>query len=92
MLCGLDAQVCRAAGVPLIINDRVDVALATGPDVGVHVGQDDIPAADVRRLLGPHRILGVSVKCVEQVRLVLGLTTGQKSDLKQQLRNPCCRC
>ncbi|GAX85128.1 hypothetical protein CEUSTIGMA_g12548.t1 [Chlamydomonas eustigma] len=55
-------QVCRSAGVPLIINDRVDIALAVGPDVGVHVGQDDMPAQAVRKLLGPSRILGVSVK------------------------------
>ncbi len=36
-------QACRAAGVPLVINDRVDIALALGPDVGVHVGQSDLP-------------------------------------------------
>ena len=41
-------------GVPLLINDRVDVALAAGAD-GVHVGQDDMAAADARRLLGPRR-------------------------------------
>lgn len=40
-------KVCRAAGVPLVINDRVDIALALGPDVGVHVGQGDIPCAEV---------------------------------------------
>ncbi|CAG9463330.1 unnamed protein product [Pedinophyceae sp. YPF-701] len=53
--------VCRAHGVPLIINDRVDVALAVGAD-GVHVGQSDMPARDVRALIGPDRILGVSCK------------------------------
>ena len=47
-------------GVPLIINDRIDVALAVDAD-GVHVGQDDLPAAETRRLLGPGKILGVSV-------------------------------
>ena len=55
---------CRSAGVPLIINDRVDIALAVGAD-GVHVGQDDLPAATVRRLIGPDMVLGVSVKSVE---------------------------
>lgn len=60
------AAVCAAARVPLVINDRVDVALALGPDVGVHVGQSDIPAAVVRALLGPGRMLGVSVKTVEE--------------------------
>lgn len=56
---------CRAAGVALIINDRVDVALAIGAD-GVHVGQDDIPAEAVRKVLGPDCILGVSVKTEEE--------------------------
>lgn len=58
--------VTRPAGIPLIINDRVDVMLATAAD-GVHVGQSDIPADRVRRLIGPHRILGVSVEAVEEV-------------------------
>ncbi|ABU60153.1 thiamine phosphate synthase [Roseiflexus castenholzii] len=57
----------RAAGVPLIVNDRVDVALALDAD-GVHVGQDDIPADMVRRIIGPARILGVSVATVEQAQ------------------------
>jgi thiamine-phosphate pyrophosphorylase len=48
-----------ARGVPLIINDRVDIALAIDA-AGVHVGQEDIPAADVRRILGPDKLLGVS--------------------------------
>lgn len=48
-------------GVPLIINDRVDVALAAGA-AGVHVGQSDLPAADARALLGPDAIVGLSVE------------------------------
>jgi thiamine-phosphate pyrophosphorylase len=51
--------------VPLIINDRVDVALAVGAD-GVHIGQSDMPYADVRRLMGPDAIVGLSVETVEQ--------------------------
>ena len=47
-------------GVPLIINDHVDIALAIDAD-GVHVGQDDLPVAEVRRLIGPDKILGLSV-------------------------------
>ena len=47
--------------VPLIINDRVDVALAAGAD-GVHVGQDDMPYALARRLMGPGAIIGLSVE------------------------------
>jgi thiamine-phosphate pyrophosphorylase len=50
-------------GVPLVINDRVDVALAAGAD-GVHVGQDDMPAQEARRLLGPNAIVGLSIKSV----------------------------
>lgn len=57
---------CRARRVPLLINDRVDVALAVDAD-GVHVGQDDLPAAVVRRMIGPDKLLGVSVKTVEEV-------------------------
>jgi thiamine-phosphate pyrophosphorylase len=51
--------------VPLIINDRVDVALAAGAD-GVHVGQEDMHPADARRLLGPEAIIGLSVKTLAQ--------------------------
>jgi thiamine-phosphate pyrophosphorylase len=51
--------------VPLLINDRVDVALAAGAD-GAHVGQDDMAVADARRLLGRGAIIGLSIKTVEQ--------------------------
>ncbi len=52
-------------GVPLIVNDRVDVALACGAD-GVHVGQKDMAPADARRLVGPDMILGLSVSSLEE--------------------------
>lgn len=52
-------------GVPLLINDRVDVALAAGAD-GVHVGWDDMTVPDARRLLGPDAIIGLSMKTMEQ--------------------------
>jgi len=58
--------VCRRHGVPLIINDRVDIALACDAD-GVHVGQDDLPCKVVRRMLGPHKIVGVSVKTPQEM-------------------------
>ncbi|RMF26352.1 MAG: thiamine phosphate synthase [Chloroflexi bacterium] len=58
-------RITQEAGVPLIVNDRVDVALAVGAE-GVHVGQDDMPAALARRLIGPDRILGVSAGTVEE--------------------------
>ena len=51
--------------VPLIINDRVDIALAVGAD-GVHVGQEDLPAKEVRRILGPDKIMGVSAGSVKE--------------------------
>ena len=52
-------------GVPLLINDRADVAFAAGAD-GVHLGQDDMAVADARRLLGPHAVIGLSIKTLEQ--------------------------
>lgn len=58
---------CKRAGVPFIVNDRADVALACDAD-GVHVGQEDLPADQVRRLV-PGRILGVSTHSLEQARL-----------------------
>lgn len=61
------AALCRALGVCFIVNDRLDVALAVGAD-GLHVGQDDMPAALARSLLGPGRILGVSAGSLEEAR------------------------
>lgn len=52
-------KLCQSYHVPLIINDRVDVALAVDAD-GVHVGQSDLPAKVVRELIGPNKLLGVS--------------------------------
>lgn len=54
-------------GVKLIINDRVDIALAARAD-GVHVGQSDIPFAEARALMGVHSLVGLSVETVEQAR------------------------
>lgn len=51
--------------VPLIINDRADIAMAAGA-AGVHVGQSDIPADAVRRMIGADKILGVSARTVEE--------------------------
>lgn len=52
-------------GIPLIINDRVDVALAVGAD-GVHLGQTDMPYTQARALLGPDKLIGLSVETLEQ--------------------------
>ena len=54
-------------GVPLVINDRLDVALASGAD-GVHIGQSDMPYLIARKLLGPDAIIGLSVENMDQVR------------------------
>jgi len=56
----------RPYGLPLLINDRVDVALVVGAD-GVHVGQTDMEVADVRRLLGPKAITGFSLKSYDHI-------------------------
>lgn len=55
----------RAAGAALIVNDRVDVALAAGAD-GVHVGQSDLPARVARKLIGDDLLLGVSATALDQ--------------------------
>ncbi len=88
-LCAL----CRRYGVPFIVNDNVDVAQACGAD-GVHVGQEDMKAGEVRRRVGEDMILGVSVHTVEEARRAvrdgadyLGLgavfPTGTKTDADQ---------
>lgn len=58
-------RLTRAAGALLIVNDRVDVALAADAD-GVHLGPEDLPPEDARRLLGPDRLIGVSVSTVAE--------------------------
>ena len=58
-------ELAENSGAKVIINDRVDIALLCGAD-GVHLGQDDIPAADARRLLGSGKIIGVTAKTPEQ--------------------------
>ena len=59
---------CRDYHVPFLVNDNVDIALAMDAD-GVHVGQSDMEALDVRRKLGPDKIIGVSAQTVEQALL-----------------------
>lgn len=59
---------CRAHHIPFVINDHVEIAKAIQAD-GVHVGQSDMEALDVRRLLGEEAIIGVSAETVEQALL-----------------------
>ena len=61
-------EVCalaEASGVKVLVNDRVDIALAAGAS-GVHLGQDDLPPEEARKLLGPDAIIGFSTHSVEQ--------------------------
>ncbi len=58
-------ELCARYGIPFLINDNVSLACRVDAD-GVHVGQDDMAAADVRAMLGPDKILGVSAQTVEQ--------------------------
>ena len=61
-------QLCRSYHVPFLINDNVEIALAMDAD-GVHVGQSDMAAGDVRKKLGVGKIIGVSAQTVEQAVL-----------------------
>lgn len=58
-------ELCRRYGVPFVVNDSVDVAVACGAD-GVHVGQKDMAAGEVRRCIGDSMLLGVSVHTVAE--------------------------
>ena len=61
-------ELCKKYNVPFVINDNVDIAIAMDAD-GVHVGQSDMEAGDVRAKLGPDKIIGVSAENVEQAVL-----------------------
>ncbi len=58
------ARRCRAAGTVLVINDRVDLALLSGAH-GVHLGDEDLPAQEARKVLGPEAIIGVTVRSLQ---------------------------
>lgn len=59
------AGICREIGVPLLLNDHVDIAALVDCD-GIHVGQSDLPPSEVRKLLGPDKTIGLSTHTVEQ--------------------------
>jgi thiamine-phosphate pyrophosphorylase len=88
-------EICKPAGVALIVNDRLDVAMAGGAD-GVHLGQDDMDPGDCRSIAGMEFIIGVSVTTIEEVKSAenagadyLGANgvfpTGTKTDLGEPL-------
>ncbi|WOV84163.1 thiamine phosphate synthase [Sporosarcina jeotgali] len=85
-------QLCQAFGVPFIVNDDVELACRIDAD-GVHVGQDDLSAAEVRRQIGEDKLLGVSVHSIEEATAALAAgadyigmgpvyQTGSKPDAK----------
>jgi thiamine-phosphate pyrophosphorylase len=71
----VQAAVADAPHVPVVVNDAVDVALLADAD-GVHVGQDDLPAGEVRALIGPDRLLGLSVTSSAELDAALALPPG----------------
>ena len=91
-------EMAREYGVPFVVNDNVDIAVRMDAD-GVHVGQSDMEAGDVRALIGPDKILGVSAQTVEQAVLAekrgadyLGVgavfPTGSKDDAVEVSHEP----
>lgn len=84
-------EISAGASVPVIVNDRVDVALAAGAD-GVHLGEDDMPIETARRLVGPAMIIGASVRNVVGARAAasegadyLGVGTVFRTPVKPEL-------
>lgn len=69
-LCAAVVGAARPYGAMVIVNDRADIARLSGAD-GIHVGQDDLPPADARRLLGTTAIVGFSTHTVSQVEAAL---------------------
>ncbi|KAH7408544.1 Hydroxyethylthiazole kinase family-domain-containing protein [Phaeosphaeria sp. MPI-PUGE-AT-0046c] len=63
-------EICKAHKIPLLINDRVDVALAVGCQ-GVHLGQDDMNISEARRILGKDAIIGATVSSIEEARIAV---------------------
>ena len=62
--------ICKKYNVPVLIDDRIDIALAMHAD-GVHIGQTDMPVADARRLLPPGSIIGKTCNTVEEVKIAV---------------------
>ena len=73
-------ELCARFAAPLIVNDRIDIAIACGAD-GVHLPADSFAIADARRLLGPSRLIGVSTHDLREVRAAAtGVSTGTGAD------------
>ncbi len=87
-LVSLARELVRAVGVPVIVNDRADVAIAAGA-AGVHLGAEDVPVSAIRRIAPDGFIIGASVGCDEEIRGATGadyvgigpvFSTGSKND------------
>ncbi|WP_284638875.1 thiamine phosphate synthase [Paenibacillus silviterrae] len=63
-------ELCRRKQIPFVVNDRIDLALLLDAD-GVHVGQDDIPGLEARKLLGSDRIVGISAGTMEEAEIAM---------------------
>lgn len=87
-------QLLKPYSVPLIINDRLDIALAVEAE-GLHIGQNDLPYAQARKILGPNKIIGLSVETVQQAYLAneidvdyIGLSPVFSTDTKADISTP----
>lgn len=60
-------ELTKKYGVPFIVNDHIDVALAVDAD-GIHLGQDDLPLAEARKIVGPDKMIGISTHQIEEAR------------------------
>ncbi len=60
-------ELTRKHGVPFIVNDHIDIAIAVDAD-GIHLGQDDVPLQEARKLIGEHRFIGISTHRIEEAR------------------------
>ena len=69
--CRMLRDMTRKANACFIVNDHIDIAMLAGAD-GVHIGQDDLPVEEVRRLVGPDIIIGLSTHSPEQARAAAG--------------------
>ncbi len=69
--CRMLREMTRKANACFIVNDHIDIAMLAGAD-GVHIGQDDLPVEEVRRLVGPDIIIGLSTHSPEQARAAAG--------------------
>jgi len=68
--CRMLRALTRQAGACFLVNDHIDIAILAEAD-GVHIGQDDLPVAEVRRLLGPGKIIGLSTHSPDQARAAI---------------------